>query len=154
MVCNLDLRLLLAGAVLVCCMAMPVRAQSAKPVPQAFAAVQAPESAIEVCHAASAQAALDCARRRCQRKATRGACFAVTVCEPSGWSGVMGVQLTEVHFSNVVCGAPTREAATASLRAFCEGHTGFKQCSLTRMWAPDGKLLMLDVTWTPADFKK
>ena len=88
-------------------------AQRAKTVPQAFAVVQAPESAVEVCHGTSVQAALDCARKRCERKARRGACFSVTACEPSGWAGVMGVQMSEVHFSNAVCGAPTREAAVA-----------------------------------------
>src|SRR5262245_4049368 len=131
-----------------------VAAQRVKPVPQAFAAVQAPESAVETCHSTSAQAALDCARSKCQRKAGRGACFAVTVCEPGGWAGIMGVQLAEAHFSNVVCGAPTREALVNALRSFCESHPGLKQCTVSQTWAPDGGLLIMDVTWTPADFRK
>lgn len=131
----------------------PAAAQRAKPVPQAFAAVQAPETAVETCHSTSAQAALDCARRRCQRNASRGACFAVTTCEPAGWAGVMGVQLTETHFSSTICGAPTRDALLEALRAFCRGQTGLRQCAVTRLWAPDGNLLILDQTWTPADLK-
>jgi len=131
-----------------------VQAQRVKPVPQAFAAVQAPESAVEVCHSTSARAALDCASSKCQRKAGSGACFAVTACAPNGWAGVMGVQLSEVHFSTVVCGAPTREALMTALRAFCEGHAGLKQCHVGQTWAPDGGLLVVDVTWTTADFRK
>ena len=129
-------------------------AQKAKSVPQAFAAVQAPEAAVEVCHGTSARAAMDCAQAKCQRKAGRGACFSVTACQPAGWAGVMGVQLAEVHFSNAVCGAPTREAAVASLRAFCQGYTGMKQCAVAQIWSPDGKLVVVDLNWTPADFRK
>lgn len=129
-------------------------AQRAKPVPQAFAVVQAPEAAVETCHGNSARAALDCARARCQRKAGSGACFAVTVCQPSGWAGLMGVQLSEVHFTNAICGAPTQEAAVASLRAFCQDHVGMRQCSVTRLWAPKGNEVNVELNWSPADFKK
>ena len=116
------LRLLAAAlAVALPIFVAPALAQKAKTVPQAFAVVQAPEAAVEVCHGTSAQSALDCARRRCEKRAGRGACFAVTVCEPAGWAGVMGVRMSEVHFSNAICGAPAREAAIAALKAFCDG---------------------------------
>ena len=129
----------------------PALAQKARTVPQAFAVVQAPEAAVEVCHGTSVQAALDCARKRCQKRAGRGACFAVTACEPAGWAGVMGVRMSEVHFSNAVCGAPSREAVVAALKAFCEGHAGGKECAVSQLWSPDGKLHQVDLTWTPAD---
>jgi len=129
-------------------------AQHVKGVPQAFAAVQAPEAGVEACHASSAQAALDCARRRCQRKASRGTCFAVTVCEPAGWAGSMSVQMSEVQFSSTVCGAPTREAAEEALKVYCASHAGAKQCTMNRLWAPDGKLLITDTTWNPRELKK
>lgn len=145
---------LLAAGLVACSLGMPASAQSARIVAQAFAAVQAPESAVEVCHATSAQGALDCARKRCQRKAGRGTCFAVTVCEPSGWAGTMGVQMSEVHFTTTICGAPSRDAAIAVLRAFCEGHAGSKQCTINRLWTPDGKAVPHEQSWTPADFKK
>ena len=129
--------------------AAPADAQRARSVPQAFAAVQAPESAVEICHGTSVQAALDCARRRCQRKASRGACFSVTACEPAGWAGIMGVQTNEVHFSTAVCGAPTREAVLAALKAFCDGHVGGKQCTVAQLWSPDGKQHSTGMSWTP-----
>jgi hypothetical protein len=130
-------------------MTSAAQAQRARAVPQAFAVVQAPESAVEACHATSAQAALDCAKRRCERKSRRGACFAVTACQPAGWAGVMGVQLSEVHFSTAVCGAPSREAALASLKAFCDGHAGGKSCVVSLLWSPDGKQHNVDARWTP-----
>ena len=134
--------------------AAPAFAQRAKAVPQAFAVVQAPEAAVEVCHGTSAQAALDCARKRCQKRAGRGACFAVTACEPAGWAGVMGVRMSEVHFSNAICGAPSREAAIAALKAFCDGQTGGKECAVTQLWSPDGKLHQVELSWTPVNAKK
>lgn len=143
---------LIAGIVALAAAAVvwPAAAQRASSLPQAFAVVQAPEAAVETCHGTSVQAALDCARRRCQRKAGRGACFAVTACEPAGWAGVMGVQMSEVHFSSAVCGAPSREAALAALRAFCNGHAGAKACVVSRLWSPDGKQHNIELSWTPA----
>jgi hypothetical protein len=141
-------------ALIVFAVASSARAQQVTGVPQAFAAVQAPEAAVEVCHASSAQTALDCARRRCQRKASRGACFAVTVCEPAGWAASMSVQVAEVHFTSTVCGAPTRAAAEEALKVYCAANAGAKQCVMTRIWAPDGKLLITDTHWNPSDLKK
>lgn len=128
-------------------------AQRTNLVPQAFAAVQAPESATEVCHATSVQAALDCAKRRCQKAAGRGACFAVTACEPSGWAGLMGVMLSEIHFSKAICGAPSQEALMTSLKAFCSGHQGVKECNVSHVWGPDGKLHKVTANWSGADLK-
>lgn len=134
--------------------ATPAMAQRAKTVPQAFASAQAPEAAVETCHGTSAQVALDCAKRRCERKAGRGACFAVNVCEPAGWAGLMGVQLGETHFTSALCGAPNRDALLAALRAYCAGQTGLRQCNVSRIWSPDGKLLVLEQKWTPEDLKR
>ncbi len=140
-----------AGLVL---QATPATAQRVRDVPQAFALAQAPEAIVEVCLAASVQAALDCARKRCQNKAGKGACFAVTACEPVGWAGLMGVQLSEVHFASAVCGAPSREALFAALKAFCDGQAGAKQCNVTHLWSPDGKQHVGGTSWTPGEVKK
>jgi hypothetical protein len=134
--------------------AQPATAQQVSGVPQAFAAVQAPKVAVEACHASSAQTAVDCARRRCQRKASRGACFAVTVCEPAGWAASMSVQMAEVQFSSTVCGAPTREAAEDALKSYCGATAGARECVLTRVWAPDGKLLITETSWNPIELRK
>lgn len=144
---------LTAVAVALFALASPLSAQRAKNPPQAFALVQAPEAVVEVCLAASVQAAIECARKRCHRKAGQGACFAVTACEPMGWAGLMGVQLTELHFSSGICGAPSREALMVSLKAFCDGQVGAKQCNVTNLWSPDGKQHPVGASWTPADAK-
>ncbi len=135
-------------------LATPVAAQKSPNQAQAFAAVQAPEAAAEVCHSKSARSALDCARKMCERKSARGACFAVTVCEPMGWSALMGVQVSEVHFSKALCGAPSQEALVTALKAYCRGHAGLRQCFVSQIWSPDGKQQKFEATWTPADLKK
>ena len=128
--------------------------QRGRGVAQAVAVVQAPEAAVEICHGPTAHAAQDCALARCQKKAGRGACYAVTVCAPSGWTGIMGVKLKEVHFSETVCGAPTREAALAALKAFCQGHLpGLEQCVVAELWAPNGRPEKVDRSWVPADLR-
>jgi hypothetical protein len=132
----------------------PAAAQKSRNQPQAFAAVQAPEAAADVCHSKSARSALDCARKMCERKTVRGACFVVTVCEPMGWSGLMGVQLSEVHFSKALCGAPSKEALVTALKAYCQGHPGLRQCLVSHVWSPDGKQQTFEATWTPDDLKK
>ena len=134
--------------------AAPAIAQKSPNQAQAFAAVQAPEAAAEVCHSKSARSALDCARKMCERKSARGACFVVTVCEPMGWSALMGVQVSEVHFSKALCGAPSQDALVTALKAYCQGHAGLRQCFVSHIWSPDGKQQTFQATWTPADLKK
>ena len=120
-----------------------------------FAAVQAPEAATESCYAATAKAAQDCAMRKCQAKAGKGACFAVTLCAPGRWAGIMGVTVGEVSFADVLCGAPTEEALIAGLKSYCEGHLPqMKQCSLSEVWGPDGDKKRIEKSWSPTDFKK
>ena len=123
-------------------------------VAQAVAVVQAPESAVEICHGPTVRAAQDCALARCQKKAGRGACYSVTACAPSGWTGVMGVKLKEVHFSESVCGAPSREAVLEALKAFCRGHMpNLEQCSVAQVWAPNGVAQTVDFSWSPTDLR-
>ncbi len=134
--------------------AVPAQAQRGgiKGVPQAFAVVQAPEGAVEWCHATTARAAYDCALAKCQRKVGRGACFAVTACAPSGWAGIMGVKLRQAHFSESICGGPSRAALIEALKAFCRGHAPqLEQCSLELVWGPDGKSQAVNLNWTAKD---
>lgn len=126
-----------------------------KGVPQAFAVVQAPEGAVEACHATTVRAAQDCALTKCQKKAGRGACFAVTACAPSGWAGIMGVKLRQVHFSESICGGPSREALIEALKAFCRGHLPqLEHCALELVWGPDGKAQAVNLTWTAQELAK
>lgn len=122
---------------------------------QSFAAAQAPEAATEACYAGTARDAQSCALAKCEKKAGKGACFALTLCSPGGWSGIMGVSLGEISFADVLCGAPTKDALIAALTGYCEGHLPkMRQCGISQVWGPDGKPVALELTWTPADFKK
>jgi hypothetical protein len=130
----------------------PAVAQSG---PRAFAAAQAPEAAVETCRASTAGKAIDCAMAKCQKKAGRGACISLTACSPSGWSGAMGVRLEELHFSDIVCGAPTKEALIAALKAYCQGHLPqMQECFVDEVTSPEGKSEKVEQGWTRATFGK
>jgi hypothetical protein len=139
----------------------PAIAQSSKPSKvkavglKSFAAVQAPEAATEACYGATPKAAQDCAMARCQKKAGKGSCFALTVCAPGGWAGIMGVRVTEVSFADVMCGAPSKEALLAGFEAYCKGHLPqMQECSIGQIWSPDGKMTTIEKSWKASDFKK
>lgn len=143
------------AALLMAALVSATTAASAQSVPRAFAAAQAPEAALETCRAATASKAIDCAMAKCQKKAGRGACIAVTACSPAGWSGAMGVRLKESHFSDVVCGAPSKEALITTLKAFCQGHRPqMQECFVAEITSPDGKTEKIEQTWTRTSFGK
>lgn len=122
---------------------------------KSFAAAQAPEAATEACYAATPAAAQSCALQKCKRKAGKGACFALTLCAPGGWAGIMGVRVSEVSFADVLCGAPSREALLAGLKAFCEGHSPqMQECHVGQIWSPDGRAVAVDQSWSAKDFKR
>jgi hypothetical protein len=118
----------------------------------AFAAAQSPEQAFEVCHAATAETAAACAMKKC--KASGGSdCVVMAACL-SGWSGTMGVRLEEVHFTDSLCGAPSKAAAIASLKAFCKGHLPYvKECYLASVYSPMGQEEKIEKTLDPRKLK-
>jgi hypothetical protein len=117
---------------------------------QSFAAAQAPEQAFEICLGQTAEKAAACAMKKCE--ASGGTeCAVVAACSP-GWAGNMGVQLEEVHFTEAICGAPSKQAVLDALRAFCKGHRPHvKQCFLASVWSPEGKETKIE---KPIDPKK
>ena len=118
----------------------------------AFAAALSPEQAYEVCHSATAERAAACAMKKC-KKAGGSDCFVQSACA-SGWSGTMGVRLEEMHFTDSVCGAPSKDAALASLKAFCMGHLPFvKECYLASAYSPVGDEVKIDITLDPLNLK-
>ena len=122
---------------------------------KSFAAAQAPEAATEACYAATPAAAQSCALAKCKRKAGTGACFALTLCAPGGWAGIMGVRVTEVSFADVLCGAPTKEALLAGLKSYCEGHLPqMQECHVASVWSPEGRAVTVDQSWSAKGFKR
>jgi hypothetical protein len=120
------------------CLGLAAAATSAVAEPMSFAAVQAPEQGYYTCHAATAEAAAACAMKKCTD--AKGAdCAVMAACAP-GWAGAMGVMLEEVHFTETVCGAPSKRAAIQALTAFCRGRLPHvKECFISEVWSPEGK---------------
>lgn len=120
--------------------------------PQSFAAAQAPEQAFEICFDETAEKAAACAMRKCKAGGATE-CVVVSACS-EGWARTLGVQLDEVHFTDVLCGAPSKQAVLDSLRAFCKGHKPHvRQCFLGSVWSPEGKETKIEKTIDPAKLK-
>lgn len=117
-------------------------------IADSFAFVVAPEQSNHECTAASAEKAISCAMKKCKK--ARGAdCTVVAACH-GGWAGIMGVMLEEMHFSDAICGAPSREAAIAALEAYCKGHLpNVRECFISELISPDGKSEQLEQSLDP-----
>jgi hypothetical protein len=114
-------------------------------VPQAFAVAYMVEAALETCRAGDAIKAADCARKKCAAASapqggTAADCLIIAACDPSGWSGVMGVALGEAHFSTAMCGAPSRNALLAALKEYCKGFLPhLRECNVGTLYGPRGE---------------
>jgi hypothetical protein len=141
-------RLLLLTILASALLALPARAD-----PMAFAAVQAPEQGYYTCHAATAEAAASCAMKKCT-EAKSADCAVMAACAP-GWAGSMGVMLEEGHFTQTICGAPSKAAAIQALTAFCRGRLPhMTECFISEVWSPDGKGEKVEKTITKKQLTK
>ena len=84
-------------------------------------------------------ATLDCARRKCRAQSGGQECFQTKWCGAAGWSGLMGVFLSEFHSTEIICGAPSEAALRAGLKAFCAGSEYAQSRSIFLLVDPDGK---------------
>lgn len=139
----MSIRPLLLAAV--ACLMCAATAHAADPM--AFAAVQAPEQGYYTCNGATIDEAIRCATKKCTDDKSTD-CAVMAACS-SGWSGAMGVMLQEVHFTDTVCGAPSKPAAIQALTAFCRGHLPHvKECFISEVWSPAGKSEKVEKTLT------
>ncbi len=138
---------------LLACLSLMALAAPAAADPMAFAAVQAPEQGYYTCHAATAEAATTCAMKQCT-DAKSADCTVMAACA-SGWAGAMGVMLEEVHFTDTVCGAPSKTAAIQALTAFCRGRLPYvRECFISEVWSPEGKAEKVEKTITKEQLTK
>ena len=115
---------------------------------RSFAFVVAPEQGNYTCLESSAEKAAACAMKKC-KKAGGVDCTVMAACF-GGWSGVMGVMLEEFHFSEAVCGAPSKDAALSSLKAWCKGHApNVRECFISELTSPEGKVEKLELSVDP-----
>ena len=125
--------------------AAPASAQ--RPGEKAFAAAIAPEQAFETCHAETAEKAAECALAKC-RKTGGAECRVQTACG-AGWSGVVGIELKEVHFSEAVCGAPSEATVRQTLIAYCRARLkDLRTCHLASLFSPEGREIKVGKSWT------
>lgn len=144
----MSFRPVLIAGILGALFALPAQAD-----PMAFAAVQAPEQGYYTCHAATAEAAATCAMKKCT-DAKSADCAVMAACA-SGWAGAMGVMLEEVHFTETICGAPSKQSAIQALTAFCRGRLPhMKECFISEVWSPEGKAEKVEKTLTAAQLTK
>jgi hypothetical protein len=131
----------LRPALIAACLALAAQAgqaADAEPGPQGIGFAQA-EEGTWWCRGGNAVAALDCARDKCRAEGQGQDCFRTAWCYPAGWSGLMVVWLEDFHTTRVMCGAPSREALEAALRAFCEAEEAASHCDFFSAIDPEGE---------------
>ena len=105
--------------------------------PQGIGFAQA-EEGTWLCRHERAEEALACARELCAEQAPGQECWSTRWCFPSGWSGMMVVWLSDFHFTETLCGAPTEAALNEALRSFCIEEDSATHCDLTMIVDPEG----------------
>ena len=83
--------------------------------------------------------ALNCARAKCQKEANGQGCYRTRWCFGHGWSGMMTISLAETHSTEIICGAPSRDALIDAFEAYCKGNEYARNCSIFLTIDPDGR---------------
>lgn len=144
-----SLALWLVASVALIWSAPAARAEDVRP---AFAAAQAPEQAYATCRGATAEKAGACALNKCRESGAED-CTLMAACA-SGWAGSVGIRLEEIHFTDTVCGAPSKQAVIDALVAFCRGHLPqVQECFIAEVWSPDGTSMNIERTLTRKQIK-
>ena len=82
---------------------------------------------------------LNCARDKCRREAQGQDCYRTKWCFGNGWSGLMSVFLSDFHTTQILCGAPSKEALFAALKEYCKGNNLATSCSIFLTIDPSGR---------------
>lgn len=142
--------LLLGGGVVAPALAAEDAAvEQADPKP-AYAAAYAPEAAFEECRGDRAVEAANCALKACgEASGYPEDCYVLVACDAGGWVSIMGVMLEEIHFTTASCGAPSREAAIAEMKARCAGYLPhMRECWMSRVIPLHGEGEEVSISWT------
>ena len=105
------------------------------------------------CRGDNAVETLGCAREECNAEAGGQDCYRTAWCYPARWSGLMTVWYGEFHATQIMCGAPSREALERALEGFCVGDIYAVTCDVFLTIDPDGfeKEVFLSFTGGGAD---
>lgn len=112
--------------------------------------VVSPEQAYAHAFAPNPDDAFSMARSECRDQGGEE-CLRVAWCYPAGWSGWLGVMLTEFHYSHPMCGAQSRDGLIAMMRAFCETGDYIQECYVGVIYDPDGNEETPDLTIVPEE---
>ncbi len=108
-----------------------------------IAFVYAAEQGAGVCTGGSPDKAFACAKKKCAESgALEADCARLAWCFPSGWSAGIGVMHKEgIHWSEFICGWPTKEAAIAAAKLRCASmdKSFITECSAGVFYDPEGK---------------
>jgi hypothetical protein len=108
----------------------------------------APEQGSGMCMGEDAAQTISCAQQKCAEIAgSIEDCVPMTWCSNAGWSFGAGLMHKEgIHWSEFSCGWPSREAALAATKVFCD--LSFREqitaCSAGILYDPDGNEIALD----------
>lgn len=127
------LRLALLAAVLAALAAPPSAVAQDGPVGIGFAQA---EEGTWWCRGDNPVTVLGCAQAACFANAPE--CARTAWCYPARWSGLMTVWFGEFHATQIVCGAPSREALIAALEAFCIADPYAASCDMFLVIDPEG----------------
>ena len=128
--------------VLTLALALPLPAL-AQEGPYGVAIVQAPESSWGIAMGLTPGDALKAATEMCvQGGASALDCAPTNWCLPAGWTVTVGVMHPEgIHWSESVCGLPSRPAAEAVAAVLCDPASReypMAECVLAQIYDPDG----------------
>jgi hypothetical protein len=106
-----------------------------------IAMVFAIEEAFESCRGNDPARAMNCAMKKCETKAASpDTCKPARWCGASGWSAFMMVrQEADFAFPVPICGAPSKKALQATMRAYCAEQLEGSRCDAVTMRGPDGQ---------------
>lgn len=129
------------GLCLLAALPLPAFAQSG------VAIVQAPESSWGMAMADTPEEGLKAATEMCVAGgALAQDCIPTTWCLPAGWTVTIGVMHPEgLHWSESVCGLPSRHAAEAVAGILCDPASReypMLECALAQIYDPDGNAVI------------
>ncbi len=115
-------------------MLLPAGAQAANGIGFAQA-----EEGTWYCRGDDPVATLNCARKKCLADSGGQECYRTQWCFSARWTGLMTVFLPDFHSTEILCGAPSKRALTAGLKAFCADNKNATDCSVFLIIDPAGK---------------
>lgn len=119
--------------------------------PPGIAFAYEPDGGFGVCTGPRMNVAMECAQKACSVSSNGWLrpqdCTPRAWCNPTGWSFTVAFMHEEgVHWSEISCGWPTKEAALAAAKVLCDTQyrEGIEECLMGGLWDEDGTEIDVD----------